>query len=474
MKRFLIAGFTLFGIGVSAQNAQYINSIPAYSNEINAGSARYIGMGGAMGALGGDISSIEQNPAGLAIAIASDANVTLGINSYKNEARFGNSFDTDDNTVIFQNVGASFVFNTQAGAWNRFSIGVKFSQESIDNWIQLGRNQNITAIVTDEEDPDLITNYTMDGYVDEVAGYKTKMTLDFGASYNDRVYLGLGLNLHEVLYDNYVVFAEDTQSANLNDVYYYDLDGSPYSSRGSGFSVSAGVIAKANDKLRFGLAYHSPTWFMNIEETFYANLENVDGYNLYYGQYDRNSNSRLVASVGLVVGKSLALNADYTLHINGTNDLKPSSDFPNTNQFLDDNLKSSSEIRLGGEYRIDKFRVRAGYNFVQSIFDETSINADFGTGTPSSQNISDLFVGDTNRFSIGAGYDFGGFYLDAAYQYQNQKYNYLFGNGNYYDYDGGNLYYSAIMNQSLNNNYNYVAEVDNTKGMFLVTAGWQF
>ena len=474
MKRFLVAGLMLFGIGVFAQNAQYINSIPAYSNEINAGSARYMGMGGSMGALGGDISSIEQNPAGLAIAIASDVNVTLGINSYKNEAQFGNSFDTDDNTVMFQNVGGSFVFNTQAGAWNRFSIGVKFSQESIDNWIRLGRNQNITAMVADEEDPDLITNYTMDGYVDEVAGYKTKMTLDFGASYNDRIYLGLGLNLHEVLYDNYVVFAEDTQSESLNDVYYYDLDGSPYASRGSGFSVSAGVIAKANDNLRFGLAYHSPSWFMNIEENFYANLENVDGYNLYYGQYDRTSNSRLVASAGLVVGKSLAVNADYTLHMNGTAKLHPSSDFSNTNQFLDDNLKSSSEIRLGGEYRIDKFRLRAGYNYVQSIFDETSINADFGTGASSSQNVSDLFVGDTNRFSIGAGYDFGGFYLDAAYQYQNQKYNYLFGNGNYYDYDGGNLYYSAIMDQSMANGYNYVAEIDNTKGMFLVTAGWQF
>src|SRR5690606_15656721 len=145
MKRFLIAGFTLFGIGVSAQNAQYINSIPAYSNEINAGSARYIGMGGSMGALGGDISSVEQNPAGLAVAIASDVNVTLGFNSYKNESTFGNTVKTDDNSLMFQNIGGTFVFNNPSSGWNRFAIGIKYSQESLDNWMRLGRNENIQA-----------------------------------------------------------------------------------------------------------------------------------------------------------------------------------------------------------------------------------------------------------------------------------------------------------------------------------------
>src|SRR5690606_3438344 len=133
---------------VQAQTVQDLNSLSAYSNDVNAGSARYIGMGGSMGALGGDISSVEQNPAGLSLAIASDVNVTLGINSNKNEAKFGNAFDTSDNNVMFQNIGATFVFNPNAGNWNRFTIGIKYSQESLDNWIKLGRNENIrTSIV---------------------------------------------------------------------------------------------------------------------------------------------------------------------------------------------------------------------------------------------------------------------------------------------------------------------------------------
>ncbi|HLV24434.1 MAG TPA: hypothetical protein VKY36_06640 [Moheibacter sp.] len=471
--RKIFAGLLVIGGILNAQTVQNLNSVSAYSNEINAGSARYVGMGGSMGALGGDISSIEQNPAGLAVAIASDVNVTLGINSYKNESKFGNTFDSDDNSVMFQNVGGTFVFNNPSSVWNRFSIGIKYSQESLDNWVRLGRNENINGTFLTNEDPEEYTSYVMNGYHDEVAGYKTKMSFDFGASYNDRFYFGLGMNFHDVQYDNYVVFDEEETTGGTTNTYRYDLNGTPYTTAGTGVSVSAGVIGKVTDQLRLGLAYHSPVWYRNIEENYYADLPfgDIYMYDLYYSEYDRNANGRLVASAGVVVGKSLAFNADYTLHMNGSTKLMPSGDFEGTNAFLDDNLKSSSEIRVGGEFRVNQFRFRAGYNYVQSPFDEIRLDADLGNGNNLTQNFDKTFRGDLSRFSLGAGYDFGGFYLDAAYQLQNQKYDYVFGNGEYVDYDGGEVYLAAL---PLNAGYNYVAEVKNQTGMFLLTAGWQF
>ncbi len=476
MKKLFVSIIAVGGF-VNAQTVQNINSVSAYSNEINTGSARYIGMGGSMGALGGDISSTEQNPAGLALAIASDVNVTLGINSYKNETKFGNTFDSDDNNVMFQNVGATFVFNPNTSSnWNRFSIGVKYSQQSLDNWVRMGRNENIngTYLTSAEGDPEQFTSYTMNGYHDEVVGFKTKMSLDFGASYNDRLYFGLGLNFHDVQYDNYVIFDEETIGEDgTNSVYRYDLNGTPYSASGQGFSVSAGLIGKVNDNVRLGLAYHSPTWYRNIQENYYADLlfGETYQYDLYYSEYDRNSNGRLVASAGAVFAKSLALNLDYTLHMNGSTKMMPSGQFEGTNTFFDDNLKSSSEVRAGAEYRIKNFRLRAGYNYVQSPFDEITLDADRGNGTVVTQNFDKAFRGDVSRFSLGAGYDFGGFYLDAAYQLQNQKYDYVFGNGEYVDYDNGAVFLAAL---PLNANHNYVAEVKNNTGIFLLTAGWQF
>lgn len=473
MKR-IFAGFVICATTIlNAQNVQDLNSMSAHSNEINSGSARYIGMGGAMGALGGDISATEQNPAGAAIAITSDVNVTMGVSTYKNEARFGNNiYKTDDNSFNFQNIGANFVFHNPSSAWNRFAIGVKYSEENFDNWIKLGRNDNITATYLTSENPDQYTTYTMAGFQDLVEAYKVKTSIDFGASYKDQLFLGLGVNFHEVRYDNYVVFDEDTDGT----VYRYDLNGTPYSSRASGISLNAGVIGKIQDNFRLGLAYHSPTWYTNVEENFYADLEISDNnysYDYYFSKYDRNSNGRLVASAGIVIDKSLALNADYTLHMNGSNKFKPSGYFTDTNSFLDDYYKTSSEIRIGGEYRIDRFKLRAGYNFVQTPFDDLTLTADLGNGTPTTTNFSEIIRGDINRISFGLGYDFGGFYLDAAYQFQNQEYNYIFGNADYVDYDHGanEVYYAAI---PMNENYNFVSKIKNTRGLFLLTAGWQF
>lgn len=471
MKKILL-GLGMMGGVVYSQTVQDINSVSAFSNDINAGSARYIGMGGAMGALGGDISSVEQNPAGIALAITSEVGVTLGVTNYKNDTRFGGSTKANDNDFLFNNVGGVFVFHNDAGLWNRFSVGFKYSQESLDNSVRMGRNENVRMSLEDVNDPDLITNYTFAGYRDEMIGYKTKMTLDFGASYNDRLYLGLGLNLHDTEFNNYVMFDEDTNGT----TYRYDLNGTPYYTRGSGVSVSVGAIGKVNDNFRLGLAYHSPTWYGRAEEEYLADMPITDStsyYDWFYSQYDRTSNGRLVGSAGLILAKSLALNFDYTYHMNGSTNMRPSGNFQNINNFFDDYLQNSSEFRVGGEYRIEKFKLRAGYNFVQSPYDDISLIADLGSGNASSQNFSQVFRGDINRFSVGAGYDFGGFYLDAAYQFQNQKYKYVFGYADYVDYDASQdyVYYATL---PLYSDYNYVADVKENRGVFLLTAGWQF
>lgn len=52
-----------------------------YDNSPVTGTARYSAMVGSMGALGGDISSLNSNPAGLGVFIAQDINASLLISS---------------------------------------------------------------------------------------------------------------------------------------------------------------------------------------------------------------------------------------------------------------------------------------------------------------------------------------------------------------------------------------------------------
>ena len=62
------------------------------SRDLNSGTARFKAMGGVNTALGGDISSISGNPAGLGFYGQSDVSVTVGYFNSQNKAEyFGNS-----------------------------------------------------------------------------------------------------------------------------------------------------------------------------------------------------------------------------------------------------------------------------------------------------------------------------------------------------------------------------------------------
>lgn len=83
------------------------------NNDLN-GTARFVGMGGAMGALGGDISTIGTNPAGIGIYRSNDAMVSFGLSSYGTESNYmGNKMNSDKFRGDFNNAG--FVLSTKIG-----------------------------------------------------------------------------------------------------------------------------------------------------------------------------------------------------------------------------------------------------------------------------------------------------------------------------------------------------------------------
>lgn len=52
------------------------------------GTARFVGMGGAMGALGGDISTMSTNPAGIGLFRSSDVMTSFGFSAYGTESKY--------------------------------------------------------------------------------------------------------------------------------------------------------------------------------------------------------------------------------------------------------------------------------------------------------------------------------------------------------------------------------------------------
>ena len=81
---------------------------------MNARTSTVVGLGGAMGALGGDISTIGTNPAGIGIFRSNDAAISFGFSSVGTESKYGgNTFNAEKNRWQLDNAG--FVLSNKIG-----------------------------------------------------------------------------------------------------------------------------------------------------------------------------------------------------------------------------------------------------------------------------------------------------------------------------------------------------------------------
>ena len=76
--------------------------------------------------------------------------------------------------------------------------------------------------------------------------------------------------------------------------------------------------------------------------------------------------------------------------------------FNNENQNFNNDLRSTSEVRIGTEWRVDQFSLRGGYHFEQNPY-KNAISSDNKEG-----------------YSFGLGYNFGNIKLDFSYQQDTQ------------------------------------------------------
>jgi len=118
------------------------------------GTARFVGMGGAMGALGGDISTMGTNPAGIGIYRSSDMNISFGFSNVGSKST-GNGFTSENDKFFgsFDNVG--FVIALKQGNYTpvRF-VNFGFNYKKLksfdrDTYVQGNHNVSQTDYIVD-------------------------------------------------------------------------------------------------------------------------------------------------------------------------------------------------------------------------------------------------------------------------------------------------------------------------------------
>ena len=236
-------------------------------------------------------------------------------------------------------------------------------------------------------------------------GYNSKFTVNFASQYREKLNIGASLNFHTILYDRYDEFTETGYDA-ASEIQRTTFDNLLHT-EGSGFSFSVGGIAKLNDVVRIGGSYQSPTWYRltdDLSQRINSDLadSNINFIDLnvvnLFPRYKLKTPAKLTGSAAFIFGKNGLLSVDYSFQDMSQAQLGPTSDsnFAAVNNEVANALGAVSTIRVGGEYRIERFSLRGGYRFEQSPY----TNSDT--------------LGDLNGISAGLGYDFGGSRLDFA------------------------------------------------------------
>lgn len=429
------------------------------------GTARFTSMSGAFGALGGDLSSLNINPAGSAVFNNNLFATTMGFYDIKNKSNyFKTSTSASENNFDLNQAGGVFVFKTRDPNVDlrKFSFSINYENtnnydnslfsagvspiHSIDgyftsyaNGVPLGliTNSNYANlengaqqaylgyygfVINPVDDVDTNDRYTSNvrsggNYYQENStystGYNGKLIFNSAVQVNN-LYFGLNLNSHFTDYVQDSNFYESNN--NILDLRDDGVSSLNFSNSlhtfGSGFSFQIGTIAKLNNNIRVGFAYESPTWY-NLRDEFSQRLTSITT-NIkessppnvvdpliinYYAPYDLQTPGSLTGSFAYVFGKTGLISVDYKYKDYSKTEFGPQNDphFRDLNIEMRNSLGSSSELRVGGEYRIQNLKLRGGYRF---------------EGSPYNDSVT---IGDLYSFSGGLGYNFGPIKLDFSY-----------------------------------------------------------
>lgn len=293
--------------------------------ELN-GTARYMGMAGAFGALGGDASALKDNPAGLGVYRSSEvtatlnptftnttsgwhgSNITENVNNFKlNNFAFVMAIPIwEERTTGLISSNFSFTYNQNRNFSRKMSAFGTATDKSLLDFVADFTNRSTAHFGTKELNFKSTDNY--DPYTNErlpwlsVMGYQAFLlnpptgtntnwtsvllknetvvpkvyisesgslndfTFGWGGNFNNNFFLGFNLNVVDATYSLQSDITEDFSADNLN----FHLT-NYYTQSGSGINLKIGAIYLPTNHLRLGASFHSPT-FYNVTEVVDFNI----------------------------------------------------------------------------------------------------------------------------------------------------------------------------------------------------------
>lgn len=300
------------------------------------GTARHQAIGGAMGSLGGEITSIYVNPAGLGMYKTSEIVLTPGLSLLNTKGSFRGTDAKADrlNKFNFGTTGFVIGFGDEYSRWNSkaFSIAVNRTANFNNNYFYRGFNDyssfteplaneffnyysnqknmnpglsdaDIIENALDGNDVSLLTKMSLYTYlvdVDSSNGNKniisraeqagiteqmnniqtkggiTEIAIGFATNMDDKLYFGASVGIPILNYERTSTFTETDASDNNDNDFRFSSVTETYTQKGAGFNLKLGLIFKPAEQVRIGFAVHSPTLYGLKERTSFKMVTDVE------------------------------------------------------------------------------------------------------------------------------------------------------------------------------------------------------
>ena len=461
MTRFLIS-FLMVLATMTVLTGQTASDALRFSYLSPVGTARAAGVGGAMGALGADFTTLSTNPAGIGGFWKSEfmfsgallrVNTKSTLESNPTSEELASQFNVSNIGIVFANqprrgqwksVGFGFGLNRMANYTQEFFFSGETDGTIVDRFAGLafGLTPNelddfeawlafeTGAIFDLEEDGLYETDFI--GEENEVfrkqqlskaTGYSNEMVISFGGNYQDKLLLGATVGIPFILFESERIYEEEDEAdvvPAFNRLGFEEF----LRIEGSGVNFKLGAIAKINSRFRVGAAFHTPT-LLNMTDRYSTSLE----YSFRQGGTDESFSSlspegefeysittpwRAIGSAAVVLGRRGFISGDleYVDYSAAKFDLTKNSDNTDDriyqdqlNNEIDEIYRGAVNIRVGGELVWEMLRVRGGLQLLGSPF--------------KSDNTTQEII------SFGGGVRGNKVFLDLAVQYNSEKERYL-------------------------------------------------
>ena len=330
MKKIILSIFTISYTYLAM--AQLPDDVLRYSFFPQHGTARNMAIGGAMGSLGGDITSLYVNPAGLGFYKTQDVVLSPGFIMNHNKASYlGKDTLAKRNGFDLGISGAVFGFKSPNSKWasEAFSIAVNqtanfnnkvyytgtnrlssFSEDfanqfaasgqSIDDAYNNPRFAYGTALALGTY---LVDTFRTGSTGSDSIGIKSfaealqqsgislkqekrietrggiyEIALGYAANMDDKIFIGGSLGIPIINYERRSMYRESDPSGNLNNNFDYFQINDTLSTKGFGINLKLGAIYKPKEYIRLGFAVHTPTFYSLTDKQTTGMTTNTEAY----------------------------------------------------------------------------------------------------------------------------------------------------------------------------------------------------